>query len=335
MPPWKLWLIRGCLLAVLAGAVYVWPEGVLAVVAGFAIVVIVCVWWIKRKIKGFIQPLEQIADAFRGKIELIPKERINWHHAERMSQFSEDLAGRGFEHVGDFVVGSSEGQHLRAWVNVAESIYAAAYDLEFADPHIDFVTPFADGSYITYSTFAHPELFERPPDMPIERLPGLPALAALDKMLQALPDKPRATVSREGFVPCVEEYAARESAWRQARYERDAQRQQQLQEAFLSQSGWSAIDWDRDQHRVFFVHDELPPDEIVDAYINGLHNLDDETHHREQKRARQITERATPRAAFAELVQAAPPTVSFEKLAELSAPVAADVYRCPDSEADV
>ena len=204
--------------------------------------------------------------------------------------------------------------------------------MEHVDPHVDFVTSFTDGSYVTYSTTTIAEGTERPPTMPIERFAGSSPIEVLEKLLKERPDKLRNTVSPEGFVPCIEGYVAKEAAWRQSQYERDEQRRQELEEAFLEQSGWSAIQWDRNQERVIFIHDELRPDEVADAYTECLEELEEDACRREEHRAKRVAKSKPARQAFAELVGLAPESVVFEKLAELTNPVPVDVYMAPEAE---
>ena len=334
MPTWKLWLIRIILLALIGGAIYVWPEGVAVVVAGMVIVVVAVVWWIKRKIRSIVEPFKELAniDLFSGTIELAPRAAIDWHHAEQMEAISTGVEACGFERVGDFSIESSAGMSLRAWLHRGESIYAAAYDVEYGDSHLDYVIAFTDGSYVTYSTTSIPSGLERPPTMPLERLPGLSPIELLQKLREGAPGKPRRSVTAEGFVPCVKEYVAQEAAWRQQQFEREEKLQQDLEEAFLDASGWSAIQWDREQDRVVFIRDDLKSDDVVDAYRRGIGHLEENAYDREVERAERIAKRTAPRQAFTELMDTTTQSAKFAKLAEVTAPMPADVYLAPKNE---
>jgi hypothetical protein len=331
LPRWKIWLIRGLLLAVVGGALYLWPEGLFAIVAGTAIVVIAVVWWLKRRLRAFVEPFKQLAevDLFPSTIELTQTSNVRWKHAASIDELSRELAARGFEPVGDYAIGASPGVHLRAWMHVADAVYAVVYDREGIEPHVDFVTPFADGSYLTYTTIRAPSLLDRPPTMQIEGFPGARPGEVLEKFLHARPDKPCPSVSAGAFVPTLERYVAEESVWQQQQLDREEQLEQQLQEAFLQHSGWSAVRWDREQQRVVFGHDKLRSDDAVQVYLGCLGGLDEGAFAREEARAKKMAAGQSARTVLAELVRTAPPAWKFEKLAELTEPVPADVYLAP------
>ena len=120
--------------------------------------------------------------------------------------------------------------------------------------------------------------------------------------------------------------------WTRERCDYREQLDRQLREEFLAWSGWSAIDWDRKQSRVVFIHDELRSHEVVDAYLSALHLEDEHEHAREKQRAETLVQETTKTAALEKMIQESPHKVALEKLMELTTPVRANVYLSPEEE---
>ncbi len=325
MPTWKKWLIRVIFWGVIIGAIVAWPQGVGAVLAGGAILLLVLVLWIKYKIKKFLAPLQDL-ELFPESIKLTLQEKVSWNKADLVAAASEAIKASGFEPIGTFTINKSTNQFVEAFMNEKESAYAVVYDFPFTDVVVDYVSEFEDGSCFTCSNTQLPEILEYPSGRTVDRHPGMDAGPLYEEFVSARPDGPRMPVSADGFVARFEQYHAEVMAWNREQVDYREKLAQALHEEFLAQSNWSAIEWDRKQNRVVFVHDALPSREVVDMYVSALCLEDEGEFDREKKRAEALVKEATKTDAFERMIQESPHQVGLEKLMELTTPVRANVY---------
>jgi hypothetical protein len=329
MPEWKKWLIRIVFWGVVVACIVLWPRGVGAVVAGLAVFALVVYWWIKRKIKKFLAPLQNL-DLFPTEIKLKRQRRVKWHHGDTVKDCVRALTDLSFAEISCFTVDKTPDLNMFAFIKSAESMFAVVYDEEFQGVWVDLVIPFADGAYVTYTNTKHPEVFDRPPDKPIERFPDYDIQTLYQTFRQQCAPKQRRQISEDDFVRMFEEYFAQERAWQVENMEETEALEQSLQEAFLEEIGWSAIEWDRKQHRVVFIHDRKKKGELVDIYTSGLYLEDSGQHNSEEERAKTLAAKMPARAAFAAMVEQMPAARGFTKLLELTSPIGADVYLLPE-----
>ncbi|NLE57443.1 MAG: HEAT repeat domain-containing protein [Planctomycetes bacterium] len=118
----------------------------------------------------------------------------------------------GFADVGAFVT-DPESRLFFALANPVTHVYAAIGEgFCSSDSYVDYVTPYADGSYVTYTTNEASPLF-RPSDKPVVRESRTNVFRLYDRMLADRRQAPFASVSVEGFVPTFERYYAEYMDW--------------------------------------------------------------------------------------------------------------------------
>ena len=96
-------------------------------------------------------------------------------------------------------------------VKPSDSIYAAVFHYQPVGTSIDLLTPYADGSFVTYST-SEPTWFVRRDDQAIVRHPELSADELYHRMLAERPQGPFLPVSSDQFPSVVERYYAQEQS---------------------------------------------------------------------------------------------------------------------------
>jgi hypothetical protein len=156
----------------------------------------------------------------------------------------------------------------------------------------------------------------------------------------------RAIAVKSGQEPTDEMVSSVRDMWTsQYRFHLD----EQLREAFLEQGGLSAKRWEEVRDRLLFIHDRLTETDLMNSVEQALmlelndsrptpdeDGEDDEDENYEQAleaRRAEVKQNArglAPRQAFAKMNAAVSPSFRCERIGEIQAPIAADVYLQPD-----
>jgi hypothetical protein len=104
---------------------------------------------------------------------------------------------------------------------------------------------------------------------------------------------------------------------------------EELREEFLTQSNWSALEWDKKQNRIVIIHNQMPTSEVVNAYLYPLPSSDGDEDVARRAKTELVVQETSRTAAFERLVHDNP-QAGFEKIMELSTPVPAIVYLAPE-----
>lgn len=230
---------------------------------------------------------------------------------------------------------------------------------------LDIVSRYADGREVTYSTSEHVSLLDAPPYKQSQPLPGASAAELLERFLRERPPGARRPADAASFVECFESAWARECDWRAERgglTEEEIRRlgsrdggeaseeaisrvrmqwqvainghyQDQLQDAFLASGKVSAREWERYRDRIVFIHDRLSWDEVVRLASLGFGvDPDDEEDrgHPRWKEAERLAAGFAPREAFARMNELLDAPARFERIGQMTEPIAADAYLMPE-----
>jgi hypothetical protein len=328
-PKWKKWLVRLIFWGFIIFAIIKWPQGVGAVLAGGAILLLALIFWIKYKIRKWLKPLENFK-LFYPELTLIGQEKVSWNHPEAMEKQIEELRTSGFRQIGSYKLQEMNAANIFAALNEKEAIYAAVYDLPRVDVMLDLVTIYEDNTTFTCSNSEIAGFLQRPPGKLVERHPGLGAEELLRELLKNRPDKPRLAVKPEDFVPRFERYHKELMEWQHIHAESVEKLNRELREEFLAKANWSAIEWDRKQNRVVIIHDQMPENEVVDAYRSWLPDCGDEQEDGRNQQIENIAHESPRLAAFERMIREVPHHPPFEKIVELTSPVPACVYLSPE-----
>jgi hypothetical protein len=273
------------------------------------------------------------------------------------------LLSAGFSDLGSFCVEELPALKVHALMNVQEAAYAVVYEMQGPGVWLDLFCRYPDGTSVTYSPSPETGL-ERPPGKPIIRDRDADAATLYRRFVQERPTGPFVPVSAETFITRFETAYAEEQDWRNSRggvsereIRRIASRQGEPADDFTIQLArhveaaraaaatseavkerfFAAAGWDAQQRRevgdaLLVIHERTPHDELVDAYLTaadpGLEGeAFDAWHERESADARRQTADLSPRRAFEVLNATLPAGKRFEKLGDVSDPIAADVYR--------
>ncbi len=328
LPAWLVWTIRAALLAVVVTALVYSPRGVMTVVAGILIAAVVIYWWLRRKFKKLIGPLADM-DFFPDRIQLQLQKRAAWTHEEEASRQESALLELGYKSLGRFTIDKTPGVLLGGFHGTSPPSFAVINDWEHLDVNLDFVCRFEDGSYLTCTSSSVTEVLERPPHMPIVRLPEADPHSLHERFVAEIGGRPVAPLTPDEFTSLYETYHAEHQAWQLENAEQNEQLERAIRESFLESAGWSAIEWDRKRERVVFVHDSLQKWIVAETYLDA-HDFDDDLYDREEVRAKEVCAELPPRRAFAALLESAPGGSGVSKLLELSEPVPVDAYLEPE-----
>jgi len=298
---------------------------------------------------------------FRVKLEKV--ERPTWADRDEIEFLAGPLRSAGFVDLGLFDVTPSQ-LRLLALASAKENIYADVYQHPATGVHLDLVTAYEDGTFCTYSTAKQAGLLDQPDFKTIKSLPELGAADLLKQFLAQRPQKAMLPATADAFPALFESFWAREFDWRIARggvtdeeIQRVARKDGgsisdenvrliklqwrqsinahyylELKQNFLATSTVSANEWDRMRDRVQFVHDNLEWAEVVQMCGLGTDDCADFDQHSEKigPEADRLAAAFPPRVAFGRINELLKPERQFEKLGELSAPIAADVYLAPE-----
>lgn len=330
MPTWKIWLYRIILLAIVGGAIYISPRGVAVVVASLAIVAIAIIWWIKMKIRKFVEPFKNF-ELIPSTVDLKPTTITSWHEPEQVERETAQFRELGFEHAGDFTAEKMADVNFRGFIHTEHRLHVLMYDMPHLQNKFDIVTAYEDGSYMTYTNSDFPELLERPPTQPIERLPNVDVKTLFDHCIANRPDKPMKLVPKEELAATIKSYVEEEHLWRIENAEQEDRLRDLTEETFLNETGWSAIEWNRKEDRVLFIHERLRKMDAVELFMDSI-RVEDSDHDRIQSMANNLVAEMPIRKAFSQMIELPPAGQAFEKLItfRIDDNVEVDAYLAPE-----
>jgi hypothetical protein len=322
-----------------------------------------CLRWLTRNVRGAMKQLGDVLEKVRPKvpplrIKLRPVEAIHWQRPDDIEALVEPLRQARFTEIGTFRTDGS-GVALEALWRPDDSVYAIVYEHPKAGVWLDLVTRFQDGSRITYCT-QRDTLLDHAEHNVVRFHEGMPAGELLSRFLAERPSKPIASMSPEEFVGHFEQAYADTMDWiiarggpTEAEIRRQCERrgdtdessvpvlvtaireswavaidtfyQDQLKERYQADEQPSAARWQEIRDRLVFVHDRLTPErlealceqEMADDDPAAFTALPDGS--------------ASPRDGFARWNATLAVERRYEKIGELSEPLAADVYLSPES----
>jgi hypothetical protein len=331
-PLWKKWLFRILFWGFIIFALIKWPQGVGAVLAGGAILVLILYLWIMHKIKKFISTFAANFQMLSPTITLVKQEKASFNNPAAVKENLAALRAAGFREVGVFNIKEVEKANVCGFIDEGRSIYAAVYDFPQLEVVVDFVTPYQDESVFTCTNTKYSKYtdgFERPPGKVVLLREEMPASELLGEFLRNRPEKPMQPIRAADFVPAVERYHKETMEWRAQQAENAERLGEELRDEFLAQANWSALEWDKKRDRLVIIYDEMPTMEVVNTYLQALPEHDEEDSENPRTRKELVVQETSRMAAFERLVQANP-EAGFEKVMELSSPVPAVVYLAPE-----
>ncbi len=324
------WVIRIIFWAAMIAVVVIFPKTVGAIVAGLLIAFLLIYYFIIWKIKKWLAPLKDL-DLFPMQIKITQSSRTKWHHTDKIKAIEGSLTSLGYEKIGEFTAGKMPGLNLDGFIAKDGTSYALAYDIQYMNPYVDFFSMFTDGTSCTFTNTVQPPIFERSPMNPMSRFPelGIPELHG--KFIRERPSNEIRKFSKEEFIPILEKNYADERDW-QMKCAQDQERlSRELRENFLMRSGWTAIEWEKKQNRVTFIHDRLKGYEVVDIYRSCLDDdCLEEKRTEEENNAKELFKLKPPSLAFDEIINNLPEKTRPVKILELSIPITATAYLLPE-----
>lgn len=324
--------------------------------------------WLTRNLRGSMQELGGALEKLRPsvpplRIKLRRTRAILWQRPDEAEALIEPLRNERFVEIGSFAFATEDGDvALEAFCRFSDSVYAVVYEHPKAPIWLDLVTRYQDGSRITYAT-ARDTLLDRRENNVTRYHEGMPADELLSRFLAERPSKPPESMSAEEFVGHFEQAYAETMDWMIARggpteaeihrhCERrgdavastaplmalairtawavaiDAFYQDQLKQRFLAEAQLSAARWEEIRDRLVFLHDR-----VSEERLEVLCEQDDDGDVLDTPIAvAKLTDgSASPREAFARWNATVEQEWRYEKIGEVSEPLAADVYLSPDS----
>lgn len=331
-----------------------------AIVTGFAVCVLLLAILLRRLGRKFLGGIEDQLDDLNDqlsysipppRIKLVKLDAIAWQKGDEVQTIVSTLRQAGFDEVGIFRVEPTK-LLLQAFCSPAESAYSIIYESPKSGVWFDLVTRFLDGTKVTYTTLRD-TLLDRPEYHEIRFHAGSSAGELLRRFLAERPAKPMRPVSADEFAKFFEQAHAENMDWRMARggiseaelrrqYERDGKEfspvvagtvrkvwlaaidefyQQQCRERFLSDAR-EAQRWRQIGDRLVVIHDQTAPHRLEALCDETMQEFIDE----EGCPGAAADGSGSLRAAFAKWNAAHADGGKYEKVGEVSQPVAADVY---------
>lgn len=329
-----------------------------AVVTGFAICLLLLALWLRRLARRVFGSVEDQLDDLNDqlnysipppRIKLVRLDAIEWQQDEAAHALVEPLRRSGFDEIGGFRIEPTKVL-LQAFCKPADSTYAIVYESPKSGVWLDLVTRYLDGTKVTFSTLRD-TLLDRPETHLIRFHEGAPADELMSRFRAERPVKPMRPVSSDEFVEFFEQAHAENMDWRMARggiseeelrrqYERSGKEfspvvagtvrrvwmlaidefyQKQCRERFLSDAR-EAQRWGQIGDRLVFIHDKTASDRLKTLCDESFHEYIDE------EGADAADGCGSLRSAFAKWNAAQTDGSKYEKVGEVSLPVAADVY---------
>src|SRR3569623_156003 len=343
-----------------------------ALVTAFVICLLLLVLWLRWLTRGFRKSIEKMGDLAGQLGQAVPPLRIKlrqlgtsqWQRGAEAEALIEPLRLAGFDEIGCFAMEPSEVL-LQAFCLKAESVLAIVYEHPQAGVWLDLVTRYRDGSKITYATLRD-TLLDRQENNVIRFHAGIPADELLTQFMAERPQKPMAPVAVDDFPGYFERAYAESMDWiisrggpteeeirRQceARGEEcsplmvmavrgawsaaiDAFYQDQLKERFLADSRVNASRWEQIRDRIVFIHDRIDSDRLQALCEHEFDEDEDDSGLYDTRPASSVMAQGSisAREIFARWNSAARNRRKYEKIGELSVPVAADVYVSPEDD---
>jgi hypothetical protein len=337
--------------------------GVLCLVVMGLILLLPLAWWLlKRKLRGALESLADLRYTVTpARIHLTREESIAWKDPGTVQTVSSPLPAMGFQEAGLYSTEEMDFVRMQAWVNADESAYAVVYEHDKAGVWIDFVSRYENGDGVTYSTAPQGAELDHAPGKTKVYARGTDTAALYRRFLSERRPEGLVPLSADSFVSFFEKAYADEMDWRNSRggaTEEEIRRiaaasgeeytdeviaetrrhnleqaieglDEAFRERFLAQTSMSAAEWEKTRERLVFIYDLLTPEHVEQRFVTVQDEEDEED---EEPSLPDELAGQPARQAFAALNQSAPPARRFQKLAELSEPVPADVYLAPETE---
>ena len=345
--PLRKWTIRLVVWAVMLTPLLLWPK----VVGGALLAIIIfaaALWYfIKWKFKKFFGQLgEAIGDFtavvgpfahFHEDMVLLPVEEVKFQHPREAIGHREALRGLGFEFAGNYQVDKVDDVTLSAFCHPGKRLWAILYDFE-AECALDVLGRKLNGSFFAATSYVPDLLEENARNAPMARCKDEDAASLLMAAEEQAEEADRAEAGAETFSELFFAYIQARRVWLFGDREAEEQRQKALRVAFLEQSGWTALEWDRKQGRVFFVHDNSDVDTLVYQLLEiaGFQDEEDDgdegeedAYERESKVCRAALMAEPLRKSFRAQLEARGLQDRCPVIMTLEGPVTADAYLGP------
>lgn len=326
--------IKLILLLVVAVWVFVcikWPY----VGAGLLVVLVVAVygtvWYFKRKLKGMLSAFGEANFGVQN-VTLVPRAKIQWRAPDDFEANRSALAALGFEDIGCFAIEESGELSLFGMLHKGVGAHAVIYDSD-GFTGVDLASRYGDGSSFTCSSTDVIQL-HRPPGHQALRHPNLPVAELYDIFMRERPDKEALPVTSDEFAPMVEDFVKDQNEYLLKIYEKNDDLEETLIKKYLEQESPTALVWEEQEDRVTFIHDNLPPTEVVTTFTYQADSLTEEEIERLDEATKPIVQQRTPRAIFQYMNEELLDKPLFEKLAVLTDPIETDVYLGPEDPDD-
>ena len=348
------------------------------VVLGVLVLVVLGFGFLKRKLGDFCDSIARLVQAggippFR--IHLDANAAPEWSNRETIDAATADFESIGYTPAGDFDIREMEGVRLRAMWNREAGTWVALYDHPEAGLWADAFQEFLDGTSVTVTTAPETGM-DRPLHAKLFRVeaeitePGYAAalhgrLAHEAIGLEATPSAP------EEFAEVYTEFYAQEMDWRIARggvlrseIERIAELSGQkppseasieliqdlwrgamtcfiddeVRNAWLSDCGLSALEWERLQDRIHVVHDHHVSEDLIEelAWAMVETEADKDADYDDEAACEAARETLRPcfetsnREGFGRAQAFLPEKRQYEKLGSTEDPWPADIWAAPE-----
>ena len=326
------------------------------------LLILVVLWRVRR---GF-RELASLAESglplvTPARIHLHQREKIRWNDEGAVNRLLQCLWPLGFQDAGSYEIPELSNVKLRALARPEEHLWAIVYEHPQAGVWMDFVTRYADGGSLTTANAPHGSELEQRPGHEKIHAPNLSAAELYRHHLETRrTDVAYTPVAPENFVAEFEKSYADELDWRLGRgvvtddeLRAIAARQGQelsdedlvllrqtqaaqasaaltevIRDRFLEQTSLSASEWEKLRDRLVIIHDRMEPETVVAQFEAwGFEAETFEDGEDDEDEPSSYPAELTPRRGFAHLNSTLPAARRFEKIAEFTEPVPADVYR--------
>jgi hypothetical protein len=260
-------------------------------------------WYLMRRMRQLTGEIGNIGEMFKQMMQAVPDVEVKLQPAPpdllddvpAARQGIDALKARGFVDAGRYTMPQLMGARIAGLANPQASAYATVAEVEGHGVLVDILTPYADGTYMTYSTLPDQGL-ERPPGKAMVRMPGVPVEELLERCLAERPKAAFKPVAPELLKAEFEKYSKEEMMWRMSHgfaqgseldhaMDRDPELSatdpgerkefkalamqmmqaqahgktvESLEKEFIQQGGPAVEKWEEIEDRATFIYDGLP-----------------------------------------------------------------------------
>lgn len=290
-------------------------------------------------------------------ISLRQLDELPWKNPDAIDYNATQLKNDGFEFLNNYIVPEFGGVRMMAFANNRNNAQAVIYEHPENMTWVDIYVPYQDESSLSISSVPELGQLSRPEKHKMIARAGADISELLSLLNSNIEDKPTLSITAADFAKNFENIYAEEIKWRKSEgnfteddiqkiaknsgvklSKRDIENAQMMMQGddddvyeleekcmslFSEKTKLNVAQWEKIRDYLFIVHEKMSNDEIIDIALSNVDDLDDEI---EDEFFKYEDSSLPPRELFTFLNEKLPKNKKINKLDEITAPLAADLY---------